>query len=216
MKVVIIIPTFNERENIVDLVNALQAVFERMSDDMHILVVDDNSPDGTANAVRQLQSNYENLHLIQGKKVGLGTAYIRGMQHALKTLKADAVFEMDADFSHKPEDVPRLMSELDAGADLVIGSRYIRAGSIPKDWGLFRRLNSMVGNIAARYIVGISQVRDCTAGFRAIRASLLQRVNLGQLRVQGYAFQIALLHAAIVGGAKVKEIPVDFIDREQV
>ena len=214
LKVVIILPTFNERENIGAIIGALQDQFRSTGHDMHILVVDDNSPDGTAEAVRGLQTEYNNVHLLQGEKSGLGAAYIRGMRHALDVLKADLVFEMDADFSHKPADVVRLMSEIEAGADFVIGSRYVKGGTIPREWGLLRRLNSMGGNIAARYIAGISQIRDCTAGFRAIRASLLRRIDLNGLRVQGYAFQVALLHAAIEEGGNIKEIPVDFVDRE--
>jgi dolichol-phosphate mannosyltransferase len=137
------------------------------------------------------------------------------MRHALQSLHAEVVFEMDADFSHKPEDVRRLMAEIDAGADFVIGSRYVQGGSIPAAWGLLRKLNSRVGNLVARYVAGIYRVRDCTAGFRAIRTSLLRRLNLENLRVQGYAFQVALLHAAVVERAQIKEIPVDFIDRKQ-
>lgn len=214
LKTVIIVPTYNERDNIESLVEKLQLQFDRMVHEMHILVVDDNSPDGTADAVRVLQSRYANLHLIEDKKAGLGMAYIRGMHHASECLGADVVFEMDADFSHKPEDVPRLMSEIDAGADFVIGSRYVKGGSVPKDWGLLRRFNSLGGNIAARYIAGITQVRDCTAGFRAIRTSILRRIDLSSLRVQGYSFQVALLHAAVLENARIKEVPVDFIDRK--
>lgn len=214
MKTIIIIPTFNERDNIALLVSALQDQFASIAHEMHILVVDDNSPDKTADLVRDLLGEYANLHLIEGRKAGLGAAYIRGMRHALEVLQAEVVFEMDADFSHKPEDVPRLMSEIDAGADFVIGSRYVKGGSIPTEWGLLRRLNSWGGNIAARYIAGIPKVKDCTAGFRAIRGSLLRQIDLGELRVQGYAFQVALLHAAVVEDAVIREVPVDFIDRE--
>jgi len=181
---------------------------------MHILVVDDNSPDGTAELVRGLQAAYNNVHLLLGEKTGLGTAYIRGMRHALDELHSDLVFEMDADFSHKPEDVARLLSEIEAGADFVIGSRYLKGGSIPREWGLLRRLISLGGNMTARHIAGISQIRDCTAGFRAIRASLLRRIDFKGLRAQGYVFQVALLHAAIEEGGKIREVPVDFIDRE--
>lgn len=214
VKAIVILPTFNERANIEKMITALQHQFISIQHDMHILVVDDNSPDGTADVVRGLQAEYDNLHLIEGTKAGLGAAYIRGMRHALTTLDADLVFEMDADFSHKPEDVARLLSAIEAGADFVIGSRYVEGGSIPKEWGLLRRLNSKGGNIAARYIAGIFKIRDCTAGFRAIRTSLLRRIDFDALRVQGYAFQVALLHAAIEEGAKITEVPVDFIDRE--
>ena len=215
MRTIIIIPTFNERGNIGALIRALLDQFKRMRHDLHILIVDDNSPDGTADVVRSLQDNNENVHLLTGQKAGLGAAYIRGMNHALHVLQADLVFEMDADFSHKPEDIPRLLSEIEAGADFVIGSRYVPGGSVPKTWNLVRRLNSMGGNLAARYIAGIPQIRDCTAGFRAIRASLLRRIDFSELRVQGYAFQVALLHAALEEGGKVREIPVDFVDRKQ-
>ena len=214
MKSVIIIPTFNERDNIGLLIDALQSQFPSLAHEMHILVVDDNSPDGTAEVVRELRHRYANLHLIEGRKAGLGAAYIRGMRFALDVLQADVIFEMDADFSHKPEDVPRLLNEIDAGADFVIGSRYVNGGSIPPEWGLLRRLNSWGGNIAARYIVGISRVRDCTAGFRAIRAALLRRIDLDRLGVQGYAFQVVLLYAAIMEEAVIREVPVEFIDRQ--
>ncbi len=196
------------------LVTQLQQQFRHMAHDMHILVVDDHSPDLTAAAVRMLQQDYNNLHLLEGSKAGLGAAYVRGMRHAIDHLQADVIFEMDADLSHDPADVPRLMAAIDAGADLVIGSRYVKGGSISADWGWLRRLNSRAGNLAARYIAGIVGVNDCTAGFRAISVELLQRIDLDRLRVQGYVFQVVLLHAAVVNGARVKEIPVDFADRE--
>jgi dolichol-phosphate mannosyltransferase len=128
-------------------------------------------------------------------------------------MHADAVMEMDADFSHKPSDVPRLIEALDQGADFVIGSRYVPGGSIPSDWGLQRRLNSKWGNIFARYVAGLYRVRDCTAGFRAVRASIIRKIDLDGLRVQGYAFQIALLNQAVLNRARVREVPVEFIDR---
>ncbi len=213
MKTVIIVPTYNERANIGLLLEALQQEFKKMTHDMHVLVVDDNSPDGTADCVRALQANHANLHLLMGQKKGLGIAYIRGMRHAMDELKAEVVFEMDADFSHKPEDISRLMAEIDRGADFVIGSRYVPGGSIPKEWGFYRRLNSRFGNIVARYVAGIYSVYDCTAGFRAISTSVLRRIDFAKLRVQGYAFQVALLHAVKVEEAKIVEVPVDFIDR---
>jgi dolichol-phosphate mannosyltransferase len=156
---------------------------------------------------------YPNLHLLTGAKKGLGTAYMRGMRHALDVLRADAVMQMDADFSHQPEDVPRLISALEAGADFVIGSRYVAGGSIPPEWSAWRKLISRVGNLIARYVAGLYRVRDCTAGFRAIRATLLANINLSHLNVQGYAFLVALLHAALVHKAVIQEIPVAFIDR---
>jgi dolichol-phosphate mannosyltransferase len=213
MRIVLIIPTFNERGNVGRLVDELQSVFGALPHDMHILVVDDSSPDDTAGIVRECQKRWPDVHLLQGEKHGLGAAYIRGMRHALDVLQADAVFEMDADFSHKPADVPRLIAALDQGADFVIGSRYVRGGSIPKGWALHRKLNSRFGNIVARYVAGIPRIRDCTAGFRAIRADVIRPIDMLGFRVQGYAFQIALLHAAVVRGARVVELPVDFVDR---
>ena len=213
MKTVVILPTYNERDNIERLVAALSEQFTKIPHEMHMLVVDDASPDGTADAVRALQRRYPNLHLLVGERAGLGAAYIRGMTYALDELGAEAVMEMDADFSHRPEDVPRLMANLDNGADFVIGSRYVSGGTVPKEWGWLRRANSLVGNMVARYVAGIYRVRDCTAGFRAITGRILRRVNLGDIRVQGYAFQVALLHSAIAQGAKVVEVPVNFVDR---
>lgn len=214
MKAVIILPTFNERENIKAIVMALQDQFSRLRHDMHILVVDDNSPDGTGEVVKALQTGYDNLHLLSGERAGLGTAYIRGIRYALDVLQADLVFEMDADFSHKPGDVVRLLSGIEAGEDFVIGSRYVEGGTIPSEWGVLRQFISKGGNLAARHIGGMSQIRDCTAGFRAIRASLLRRIDLSGLRAQGYSFQVALLHAAIGEGGSIREIPVDFVDRK--
>lgn len=213
MKIVIIVPTYNERENIGVLLDALSAEFLTIQHEMHILVVDDGSPDGTAKAVLAYMENNPKLHLITGTKKGLGNAYIRGMRHAIDSLNADAVFEMDADLSHKPEDVRRLVDCLDQGYDFVIGSRYVKGGTTPKHWGIHRRLNSFYGNFVARYIAGIYQVRDCTAGFRAIRTDLLRQIDLATIAVQGYTFQVALLNKAVLNGARIKEIPVDFIDR---
>jgi len=213
MKVVIIIPTYNERDNITRLIPALQRQFSGIPHDMHILVVDDTSPDGTADAVRAESGRYPNIFLLSGTKQGLGAAYIRGMKHAVGELHADAVMEMDADFSHKPEDVPRLLEVLAKGADFVIGSRYVSGGKIPDNWGLLRRMISKWGNLFARYVAGLYRVRDCTAGFRAIRASILRQIDLDGLGVKGYAFQLALLHQALLKHARVAEVAVEFVDR---
>jgi dolichol-phosphate mannosyltransferase len=216
MKIVIIVPTYNERENIGRLIGALQQQFQGVpAHDMIILLVDDHSPDGTEEIVRQEMERYDIVHLLTGEKSGLGAAYILGMEYALSALQADAVFEMDADFSHKPEDVPRMIAALDEGNDFVIGSRYVRGGMIPGEWGLLRRMNSLFGNLVARYLAGLYRIRDCTAPFRAIRSSTLRKTDLRRLKVQGYAFQVALLHAAVTNGAIVKEIPVQSIDRTQ-
>lgn len=214
MRAVIVLPTYNERDNILPLLDALEAEGAQIAGyEMHVLVVDDSSPDGTGELVREAQTRRPNLHLLTGRKQGLGAAYIRGITHALAELGADAVLEMDADFSHDPKDVRRLLINIAHGADFVIGSRYVPGGTIPAQWGLLRRLNSSVGNFVARNLAGLNRVRDCTAGFRAIGAPLLRRIDLGSLKVQGYAFQVTLLHEAIIAGARVVEVPVDFTDR---
>jgi dolichol-phosphate mannosyltransferase len=214
LKVVVIIPTYNEADNITPLLEAIGAQFCNIPHQIEVLVVDDNSPDGTADRVRAFMDKAPWVYMIEGTKEGLGVAYIRGMRHANRVLGADAVVEMDADFSHKPEDLPRLLAELDKGEDFVIGSRYVEGGSIPDNWGLYRKAVSYFGNLVARLIVGL-KVRDCTAGFRVIRSDILESINLDHLAVKGYAFQVALLNRCINQGAKVKEVPVDFIDRER-
>lgn len=218
MKVIVIIPTYNECENIARLIEAIRIQFHHLASRMPavrpgILVVDDHSPDGTAERVRSLQRGSSGIHLIEGEKAGLGAAYIRGMTHAVEVLAADVVFEMDADFSHRPEDIPRLLETIVGGADFVIGSRYVAGGSIPADWSWRRRLISRGGNVLARRVAGLGGVRDCTAGFRAIRTDVLKRIDLAGLGVKGYVFQIALLHAALRAGAQIEEVPVQFVER---
>jgi len=215
MKIVVVLPTYNEKDNIALIIRALLKQFKKIPHDMNILVVDDNSPDGTADVVRAEMGAASNIFLITGKKEGLGAAYVRGMKYADETLHADAVMEMDSDFSHDPADVPRLIEALDRGADFVIGSRYVQGGAIPGDWGLLRRMISKWGNVFARYVAGMYAVRDCTAGFRAIRGSLLRKIDLDTIGVRGYAFQIMLLHHAISHHAVIREIPVIFTDRER-
>ncbi len=221
MRIVIIVPTYNERKNIASLLHAIERQCEQLVEedaglDPHVLVVDDHSPDGTGDEVRRLQGRIPNLHLLEGRKAGLGAAYIRGMRHAIQQLGADVVFEMDADFSHKPADLPRLLAPLRKGeADFVIGSRYVKGGSIPANWGWKRRLNSLGGNLVARHGARLQGVRDCTAGFRAIRCSVLRKIDLSTLNVKGYVFQVALLGAALEAGARVREVPVDFVDRTE-
>jgi len=214
MRLVIVLPTYNERGNIQAIVAALLQQLRVVPYESHILVVDDNSPDGTGDVVRVLARHQSNLHLISGEKRGLGSAYIRGMNHALEVLSADVVVEMDADFSHDPADLPRLLKALEGTADFVIGSRYVVGGSVPASWSWQRRVASRFGNIVARYIAGLYRVRDCTAGYRAIRGPILRQIDFAALRVKGYAFQIALLHRAVGLGARVQEIPAHFIDRK--
>jgi dolichol-phosphate mannosyltransferase len=211
-KVVIVLPTYNERENITLLIPRIRWACSELPYEVCVLVVDDNSPDGTSNAVRELQEKCENIYLINGEKQGLGVAYKRGIRYAITQLGADVVMEMDSDFSHDPNDIPRLLSKLES-SDFVIGSRYIPGGSIPDEWGFVRKANSRWGNIFARYVAGIPRVRDCTAGFRAIRTSVINGIDIESIEGNGYSFQISLLYNAIASGAHVVEVPVIFTDR---
>ena len=185
----------------------------QLKHELEVLVVDDNSPDGTQNLVKTFMSKHEHVHLLVGEKKGLGHAYIRGMKQAM-AMGADVVYEMDCDFSHDPADVPRLLKEIENGADFVIGSRYVPGGKIPSEWKIWRKANSFFGNIVARLVAGVYPVADCTAGFRAIRSSTLRNADLDSIKTQGYGFQVSLLHACYVSGASVREVPVIFTDRE--
>ena len=213
MKITIVMPTYNEAQNIGRMIDQLLPVFDGISHhQMSLLVVDDNSPDGTQDIVRAKMAVHGAIDLITGTKEGLGKAYVRGMDHAIRS-GADALFEMDSDFSHDPKDVPRMIAALEQGFDFVIGSRYVPGGTIPEEWGTVRKLNSWGGNLVARHIAGMSEIRDCTAGFRCIRTNLLRRIDLSTIKTQGYGFQVSLLHAAKVNGARITEIPVHFVDR---
>lgn len=214
--VVIVLPTFNESENIERLLNSIRKVSSTLkSINLSVLVVDDSSPDGTADLVKKYINVHKNVFLISGRKQGLGVAYIRGFNYAIKELSADIVFEMDADFSHNPKNIPQFIYEIENGADFVIGSRYIKGGSIPDNWSSLRKLNSKFGNIFARYIANLGIVNDCTGGYRAITKEVIQKINLEDLQVRGYAFQIDLLSNAVKNNASIKEIPIAFIDREK-
>ncbi len=213
MDTVIVLPVLNEAENIKDFIEQVETNIDRTS--VKILVVDDYSPDGTADIVKNLQQIYENLYLIQNNKTGLGNAYIKGFKYAVENLNADILIEMDSDFSHPPELINKLLEEINKGSDFVIGSRYIEGGSIPKNWNTFRKMNSKYGNIFARFIAGLKDVHDCTSGFRAIRADFIKKINLDKLNVQGYSFQMNILFECVRLGAKTREIPLKFKDREK-
>ncbi len=216
----IILPTYNESQNIKHIIDAIFACerilpdSERRSLDLHVLVVDDNSPDGTSLLVREAMESNQKIHLLlRGKKEGLGAAYIAGINHAMAEINPDVILEMDADFSHNPLDVIRLIGGIREGADFVIGSRYVKGGQLPDRWGVHRRIISFLSNLFTRTILGITGIRDCTGGFRAIRAEIMKEIDLSSLRVNGYAFQAIILHRAISSGARVVEIPIAFAER---
>src|SRR5581483_4674865 len=174
-----------------------------------------NSPDRTGEIVKSLQKKYKYLSLITGPKQGLGAAYVRGFEYAMREMRADVLVQMDADFSHDPKDLPRLLREIDAGADVVIGSRYIPGGSIPADWGWFRKLNSWGASVFARYVAGLYKVHDVTTGYRAIRVKgVAEKVNWDRIFARGYSFQLMSLYRLMQHTDKVKEIPIQFIDRK--
>ena len=211
MKIVVILPTYNERENIVLMVQALQEQFRAIPHDMHILVVDDNSPDGTADAVRAEAPSWKNLHLITGTKQGLGAAYIHGMKYAIEQLKADAVMEMDADFSHDPRHLPKFLAEIQ-DADLVIGSRYLNRRVTVINWPMSRLMLSYFANVYARWVTGL-KLWDSTGGYKCYRRRVLEGINLDQVRSNGYSFQIETSFRAWKRGFRIKEITITFSDR---
>lgn len=210
MKKLVIIPTYKEREN---ASNILRAIFD-LNQDFHVLIIDDNSPDGTAEIVKNIQSeNADRLFLIERLgKLGLGTAYITGFQWALDH-DYDFIFEMDADFSHDPHDLNRLfLACTEGGADLSVGSRYVSGGEL-ENWPLSRKIISMGGAIYSRLITWIP-VQDPTAGFVCYRKKVLETMNLSEIKSVGYAFQIEMKFAAWKLGFKIKEVPIVFKDRE--
>ncbi|RMF07284.1 glycosyltransferase family 2 protein [Candidatus Woesearchaeota archaeon] len=210
----VVTPTYNERENIRILIPLLEETFESVKKKGYtprILVVDDNSPDGTAEEVKKLAQKYGNIELLTGSKQGLGVAYQRGFKHVMD--KCDAIIMMDADLSHPPSLIPGMLEELERGYTLVIGSRYIKGGGTP-DWPLSRKLISRGGNFFARIVAGMYRVHDCTSGFRAISTDLLRKVDFRTLATRGYAFLTTLLYELYIKGAKIKEVPLVFKDRK--
>jgi dolichol-phosphate mannosyltransferase len=200
------LPTYNERENLEPMVRALEPLGVR------VLVIDDNSPDGTGELADRLAAEHgfvEVLH--REKKEGLGPAYLAGFRRALAA-GAELVLEMDCDFSHDPADVPRLIAAVEARADLALGSRYVEGGSIG-DWGRSRRAISAGGSLYARMILGVA-VRDMTAGFRCYRREVLESIDLDAIASRGYAFQIESTYRTLRAGFRVVEVPIRFVDRE--
>ena len=208
-----VVPTYNEAPNVVPLLRRLTGLYT--DPDAAFLVVDDESPDGTGRLVREFAATDGRVRLLEGPRRGLGRAYARGMTHALETLGANAVVQMDADFSHDPVDARRLLDRLADGADVAIGSRYVAGGSLDPRWHVGRRLLSRWGNRFARYIADIRGVRDCTSGFKAIRAETLGAARVEDIRARGHTFQIMLLHRLIHAGARVVEEPIHFRERER-
>ena len=209
MKKIVIIPTYNEKENIAAIINAVIV----LGNQYHVLVVDDGSPDGTANIVKELMQLHPDKIFIQERKgkLGLGTAYIHGFKWALEN-QYDFIFEMDADFSHNPLDLDRLLAACEAGADVAIGSRYVKGGAT-ENWPLDRLIYSKGGSLYTRMITGMP-VKDPTAGFMCYKNKVLAAMQLDHISFIGYAFQIEMKFASWRLGFKLKEVPITFIDRK--
>ena len=205
---IVIIPTYNELENIDKMVKALMD----LPKEFHILFIDDNSPDGTAEAIIEQQKLFPGKIFLETRagKLGLGTAYIHGFNWSLKR-NYQFVFEMDCDFSHDPADLMRLYEACKNGADLSIGSRYVSGGKV-KNWPIDRILMSYFASVYVRLILWIS-IRDTTAGFKCYRREVLDAINFEKVTFKGYAFQICMKYATLRLGYKIAEVPITFVDR---
>ena len=207
MSTVVCIPTYNERENLPRILSRLFAA----NPDVHALVIDDGSPDGTGTLADDIATNDPRVSVLhRAEKEGLGAAYRAGFAHALAE-GADVIVEMDADGSHAPEQLPLLLAQL-ANADLVLGSRWVRGGAV-QNWPLHRELLSRGGNLYARLMLRVP-IHDITGGFRAFKADTLRRINYDGVDSQGYVFQVDMAYRVIKAGMKVVEVPITFVERE--
>jgi dolichol-phosphate mannosyltransferase len=219
----LILPTYNEAENIEPIVRAASDALGRATATgsfggaFHVLVVDDGSPDGTGEIADRLAAENDWMHVLhRSEKNGIGPAYLAGFRHALAH-GAGYVMEMDSDFSHDPADLARLLAAVDRdrpdGADLALGSRYVRGGGV-SDWGVLRRFISEGGSTYSRLVLGL-RVRDLTGGFKCFRREVLEAIHFDSVRSQGYAFQVELTYRAVRAGFRVVEVPIVFRDRQQ-
>jgi dolichol-phosphate mannosyltransferase len=217
--VVIVVPTYNESGNVVAVTSALRKIFKQCTNyNMSILFVDDNSPDGTAKVITDLRRKYPFIHLLNNKhKGGLGHAYKKGFIVAIDKLKADIIFEFDADLQHDESIIPHMLKSIEQGSDLVLGSRYIQNGGIPRAWPWYRKFLSVGGNQFIRIVMGNFRVHDWTTGYRAIKASVVEDIlkNMHNTAFHGYTWQIGFLVKTIAKGYKVSEVPFYFRDRTE-
>ena len=205
-RAVLCLPTYNERENLEPMLRALG------NKGVRVLVIDDNSPDGTGPLADRLATELDFVDVLhRERKEGLGPAYLAGFRRALED-GADLVLEMDCDFSHDSNDVPRLLAAVEGGADLALGSRYAPGGGV-RNWGLLRRVISAGGSLYARALLGV-KIRDLTGGFKCYRRAVLERIDLDAVESKGYAFQIETTYRALRAGFKVVEVPITFADRQ--
>lgn len=213
MKVATITPTYNERENIRILIPKVIASFKESSIDGEMIIVDDNSPDGTGKLAEELASESDMVEVLnRPSKMGLGSAYREGFRYALSK-GFNGMIEMDADLSHNPACIPEFVRKLEGGFDLIIGSRYIPGGEIPK-WSCFRRIVSSSTNRTARFLLRLNP-KDVTSGYRAYSSYALEKISLQSIKSDGYAFQVEMVLRCQRAGLKICEIPIAFVDREQ-
>lgn len=219
MNIVVVMPTYNEAENIGRMIDALVGEeFPKIKNHkMMLLVVDDHSPDGTWKIVLDKQKKYKNIFLSDSEtKRGLGGAYIDGFNYAIKELKADGIMEMDADFQHDPKDVKRFVAEFDKGYDYILGTRYIEGGSIPKDWGFKRKFLSVVGNLFGRTALLWFDIHDLTTGYRLARVKgFLDQMDFKRIFSRSYSYKWRLIYEMKSRHAKIKEISITFFHREK-
>jgi dolichol-phosphate mannosyltransferase len=210
----LILPTYNEAENVEAIVAAAGAVLAAASPQGHrVLVVDDGSPDGTGEIADRLASEHAWVSVLhRAEKNGIGPAYLAGFRRALDE-GAGYVMEMDSDFSHDPNDLARLLGAVEDGADLALGSRYVPGGGVT-DWGLLRRFISEGGSTYARWVLGL-KIRDLTGGFKCFRREVLEAIHFDGVRSRGYAFQVELTYRAVRAGFRVVEVPITFRDRQK-
>ena len=213
-RAVIVLPTYNESQNIEEVITRVVAAVKNLQSwSVSILVVDSKSPDHTADVVRTIQKKNKFLYLLETEKEGLGKAYLRGFEYAINELQADVVFEMDADHQHDPKEVPQYLLAIEKGADMVVGTRYSKGGSIPAAWGIHRKLMSIIGNWTIRLGFMKLQYSDWTGGYRAIRSWVIKQVVPEMQGYTGYVFQVAFMDKALKKGARIAEHPIHFGDR---
>jgi dolichol-phosphate mannosyltransferase len=219
-KVVVIIPTYNERENVERMISVLEEeIFPKIKNNqMEILVVDDKSPDGTADVVRQKMKKFKNITLSLGDKEGLGAAYKRGMKYAMEKLGVDAVIEFDADFQHDPKYIPELVEKFNEGYDYVIGSRFVKGGSYPQEWSAYRKILTKYGGLFSRIVLffpKINKVTDVSTGLKLTKVKgVLDKVDFDKV-VNGFFYKTQILYQIVNQGAKIIEIPLKFKLREK-
>jgi dolichol-phosphate mannosyltransferase len=213
MKITVIIPTYNEEENIKILVPLLEKKFQLFPDyTFKLLFVDGNSKDGSVEVIKELIKEYKNIELIEEQeKSGLGGAYIKGYKYSIEKLNSDYVVEMDADLQHNPDDFPKLIEKVKEDYDLVIGSRYVKGGSVPKEWALYRKLISYFGSLFARIVLRIFKVKDFTSGFRLTKVrGVLDQIDFSKIKSKGFAYKMDMLVRIYDMKSRIVEVPIAF------